>query len=73
MNRHIKDLLPKPWTFPYPDREMYSKEQMEQFAQALLKECIVMFQEAMTGQEDDVDYGLAEAQYLITKHFGINE
>ena len=40
MNERIKELMPKPWTFPYPDREMYSKEQMEKFAELIVRDCI---------------------------------
>lgn len=31
--------MPKPWTFPYPDREMYSKEQMQRLAEIIVQEC----------------------------------
>ena len=39
MNARVKELMPKPWVFPYPDREMYSKEQMEHFAELIIREC----------------------------------
>lgn len=39
MNNRIQELMPKPWTFPYPDREMYSKEQMQQLAEIIVQEC----------------------------------
>lgn len=44
MNERIKELLPKPWTFPYPDREMYTKEQLAHLAELIVKECIVVVQ-----------------------------
>lgn len=40
MNKRSKDLIPKPWTFPYPDREMYSKEQMEHLINVVIRECV---------------------------------
>jgi hypothetical protein len=40
MNDRIKELFPSPWTFPYPDREMYSREQMEQFGELIIRECM---------------------------------
>jgi hypothetical protein len=39
MNERIKELIPRPWTFPYPDREMYSREQMEHLAELIVQEC----------------------------------
>lgn len=39
MNNRIQELMPKPWTFPYPDREMYSKEQMQRLAEIIVQEC----------------------------------
>jgi len=39
MNR-IKELLPKPWTFPYPDTELYTKEQLVFLAEQVVQECI---------------------------------
>jgi len=38
MNERIRELMPKPWTFPYPDRELYTKEQFEEFAEMVWKE-----------------------------------
>ena len=32
MNQMDDLILPTPWVFPYPDREMYSKEQMLEYA-----------------------------------------
>lgn len=40
MNERIEKLMPKPWVFPYPDREMYSKEQFEKFAELIVKACV---------------------------------
>ena len=40
MNERIKRLMPKPWTFPYPDRELYTKEQMEKFAELIVANII---------------------------------
>jgi hypothetical protein len=39
MNERIKQLMPKPWTWPYPDRELYTKEQFEKFAELIVQEC----------------------------------
>jgi hypothetical protein len=39
MNERIKQLMPKPWTWPFPDRELYTKEQFEKFAQSIIQEC----------------------------------
>ena len=47
MNERIKQLMPNPWTFPYPDRELYTKEQFEKFAELILLECTqVLFNES---------------------------
>lgn len=34
----ISKLIPKPWTFPYPDREMYSREQLLHFGNLIWNE-----------------------------------
>ena len=39
MNERIKQLMPKPWTWPFPDRELYTKEQFEKFAELIVQEC----------------------------------
>jgi len=39
MNERIKQLMPKPWTWPFPDRELYTKEQFEKFAEMIVQEC----------------------------------
>jgi hypothetical protein len=39
MNDRIKQLMPKPWTWPFPDRELYTKEQFEKFAELIVREC----------------------------------
>lgn len=64
MNERIKELMPKPWTFPYPDRELYTKEQFEKFAELIVKECsnIVL-------HYADVDEGAT----VMRKHFGVEE
>jgi len=41
MHSRLKELMPKPWTFPYPDRELYTKEQFEKFAELIVDECCV--------------------------------
>jgi hypothetical protein len=58
--------MPKPWTFPYPDRELYTKEQFEKFAEMVIRECA-----------GKVDWILAEGGKtqgdLIKEHFGVKE
>ena len=51
MNERIKELMPKPWTFPYPDREMYSKEQMEHLIVIVVRECADKFEGVYTDQQ----------------------
>ena len=50
MNARVKELMPKPWVSPYPDREMYSKEQMEHFAEQIIKQCIEIAEREPTPQ-----------------------
>ena len=66
MNERIKELMPKPWTFPYPDRELYSKEQMEKFAQLIVRECAKV--------ADKAEFNNSEFRCMydvITEHFGV--
>ena len=66
MNERIKELIPRPWTFPYPDREMYSREQMEHLAESIVRECILIARKAEN--EDEV-----YAWFAISNHFGVEE
>ena len=46
---------------------------LEKFAELILQECLVLFENAKVNQEDDVDYGLEEAKDIIKEHFGVEE
>lgn len=61
MNNRIRELLPEPWTFPYPDREMYSREKMEHLAESILKEVCQKL-------END---GMVEIAIEMKDHFGV--
>lgn len=65
MNDRIKELMPKPWTFPYPDRELYTKEQMEHFGEQIVKQCIAI---AVKNAHIDAEY---TTWWLIEQHFGV--
>jgi hypothetical protein len=67
MNERIKQLMPNPWTFPYPDRELYTKEQFERFAELIVRECVTVAMKAVSDDEPK------EAWYLIKEHFGVEE
>ena len=78
MNNRIKELIPTPWTFPYPDREMYSKEQMEQLGKQIAKECLAQIAKQDEQQYlDDWDRGYAggirAASRSIKDYFEIEE
>lgn len=61
MNKRIKELMPKPWTFPYPDRELYTKEQFEKFAELIVQECVKIIEHGMDHTEyDDVEKSMIE-------------
>ena len=62
MNERIKELMPKPWTLPYPDRELYTKEQFEKFAELIVRECAEL-----------VEYNSKGAGRDIREHFGVEE
>jgi hypothetical protein len=44
--------MPNPWTFPYPDRELYTKEQFEKFAELIVAECIGIVENLSPGYKD---------------------
>ncbi len=76
MNERIRELMPKPWTFPYPDRELYTKEQFEKFAELIVRECMNICAE----REEDIririkDERQAATAYMcrayIKEHFGV--
>jgi len=79
MNERIKELMPKPWSFPYPDREMYSKEQFEHFVKLLIEECsvpmITMAQEMDKGpgKHNPVEVNAMFLHQGLMKYFGIKE
>lgn len=65
MNERIKELMPKPWTFPYPDRELYTKEQFEKFAQMIVQRC--------TELSDLAEKNCLRPGTVIKRHFGVEE
>ena len=67
MNERIKQLMPNPWTFPYPDRELYTKEQFEKFAELIVKECaeVVKWTPSMFSNDTIIKN--------IKEHFGVEE
>ena len=62
MHSRLKELMPKPWTFPYPDRELYTKEQFEKFAELVVRECALV-----------ADMGWAAPGTQIKQHFGVEQ
>lgn len=74
MSKRIQDLLPKPWTFPYPDREMYSKEQMVHFAEQIAKEAIDAIDTFGYKSSSDTDAASTELfKNCLKHHFGIKQ
>ena len=71
MNERLKELMPKPWTFPYPDRELYTKEQFEKFAELIVKECLDQCYNR--GMNDELYEGQLKAASYIEQHFGVEE
>lgn len=75
MNDRIQELIPRPWTFPYPDREMYSKEQMEQFAELIIRESIEQVNEAIPETNCSASGAYRTAKnatiFRIKDHFGV--
>ena len=68
MNERIQELMPKPWTFPYPDRELFTKEQFEKFAELIVQECALLVQGVPT---DTMGYQYHTADKKIKDHFGV--
>lgn len=64
MNERIRELMPKPWTFPYPDRELYTKEQFENFAELIVQECIDVVSQSTASPN---------GYQSLMKHFGVEE
>jgi hypothetical protein len=69
MNEQIRELMPKPWTFPYPDRELYTKEQFEKFAELIVKECMdVAWRHTPDTEECEYSWLIHNK---IKEHFGV--
>ena len=78
MNERIRQLMPKPWTFPYPDRELYTKEQFEKFAELIVRECVKLCEHESNDDEyDQYDMGMSvkaeSIKTAIKQHFGVEE
>jgi hypothetical protein len=75
MNERIRELMPKPWTFPYPDRELYTKEQFEKFAELIVKECIGCCEQVISdpvpASVDTWLNGGSQCIDEIKQHFGV--
>jgi hypothetical protein len=72
MNERIKELIPRPWTFPYPDREMYSREQMEQFAELIVRECMGVAK----GMRNPSNLNYKPSDHFVNElrlHFGVEK
>jgi hypothetical protein len=69
MTKRIQELIPQPWTFPYPDREMYSREQMAHMAELIVQECAAVSQDHGRTYYDSHGDRIAK---LIKQHFGVN-
>ena len=67
MNERIEELMPTPWAFPYPDKEMYSKEQMVHFAGLIVKECCQMNYDFLESYRE-----ACEINERVHAHFGFN-
>jgi uncharacterized membrane protein required for colicin V production len=52
MNDRIKELMPRPGVFPYPDREMYTKEQLVHLAELIVQECCKLLKESGDNWEE---------------------
>ncbi len=70
MNERINELMPKPWTFPYPDRELYTKEQFEKFAELIVRECASELSRVPGGYDSSLFY---KNSRLLKEHFGVKE
>ncbi len=73
MNERIRELMPKPWTFPYPDRELYTKEQFENFAELIVQKCAsqVRFTDLLLCNDDSDGEILLQASVQLKQHFGV--
>ena len=72
MNTQLQERLPQPWTFPYPDREMYTKEQMLHFAEQIAKEAIDEIYTVGYKPSNDINADITELFILRLKYrFGI--
>ena len=71
MNERIKQLMPNPWTFPYPDRELYTKEQFEKFAELIVKKCMDVAK-YHTPDTEECEYTWL-IHDKIKEHFGVEE
>lgn len=73
MNDRIKEMMPKPWTFPFPDRELYTKEQMEQMAELVIGEIMDYCLSMEIGNQYTPEEMLFQAKYrkIVREHFGL--
>ena len=69
MNERIKQLMPKPWTWPYPDRELYTKEQFEKFAELIIEQCGIVGDNWVDNEDD----GKNRISDKFKEHFGVKE
>ena len=76
MNERIQELSTEAWDYADKHDRKYDNHgwlYRDKFAELILKECLILFEEAKVNQEDDVDYGLEEAKNIIKEHFGVEE
>lgn len=76
MNKQIRELMEQADILFLRDGTIMpgrGEADIQKFAELILKKCMTLFENAKVNQEDDVDYGLEEAQNIIKEHFGFKE
>jgi hypothetical protein len=86
MNERIQELAEQAWRATSDEvahlnrihNRSYSQDEITdifeiKFAELIFRELLELFEAAKVNQEDDVDYGLEEAQNIIKEHFGVEE
>ena len=61
--------MPKPWTWPFPDRELYTKEQFEKFAELIIEQCGIVGDNWVDNEDD----GKNRISDKFKEHFGVKE
>lgn len=65
--------MPCPFVYPYPDKGMYTRDQIDQLTNKLIQECISILGKRYMGDNNREDMEVRRCMTDLKNHFGVEE